>query len=194
MADQLATPEQLASALQQDLDLATATLWLNAGTAVVQAAAGRQRIVEVVDDEIVLIGGTESWLWLPQRPVSAVASVTLDGELLSEGTGSGQWQRFGSRLWRDEGWTADPYRPSRVGAVYTHGYPAGNQGLELGRSAVLGLAKSVYPNPTGATQIKIDDYAEVYAAMAARMEASVGLRGALKAQYGRRSGLAKIGG
>jgi hypothetical protein len=194
VADQLATPEQLASALQQDLDAATADVWLNAGTAVVQNAAGRQRIVEVEDDEAELIGTTESWLWLPQRPVSAVESVTLDGVELTAGTGDDEYDRYGARLWRTCGWAACSWKPSRVAIVYTHGYPTGDQGLEMARSSVLALAKSVYPNPTGATQIKIDDYAEVFSALAARMEVSTGLKAALKSQYGRRSGLVKVSG
>ena len=46
MADMLATPEDLAALLQQDVDRATATLLIESATALVQATVG-QRIVRV---------------------------------------------------------------------------------------------------------------------------------------------------
>jgi hypothetical protein len=194
MADQLCTPEQLASALQQDLDAATANLWVNAGTAVVQEAAGTppQRILEVEDDEVTLIGTTDSWLYLPQRPVTAVISVHLDGSEISEGTETGTYRRFGSKLWRDVGWAECAYTPSTVVVVNTHGYAAGHQGLELARSAVLGLAKQAYANVAGVKSEKVDDYAVVYEAISACLEASPSLKAALRRQYGRGAGLVKI--
>src|SRR5262245_51785941 len=106
MADQLATPEELDSALQQDLDLATANLWLDAATAGVEEAAGMQRLILVEDDEIELTGFTDSWLDLPQRPVVSVASVVLDGVTLTAGaagSGGSTYRLRGNRLWRGDG-------------------------------------------------------------------------------------------
>jgi hypothetical protein len=195
MADQLATASDLAALLQSDLDLSTATLLVEIGTAVVQAAAGGQRIVQVVDDVATILGGTSAWLDLPQIPVTAVSSVTLDGSTISTGTltGGGNYRRIGSRLWRGDGWQIYCGVPSEVIAINTHGIAAGDQRLQLGRGAVLGLAKGQYRNPSGATRITIDDYTEVYDAMTARLEASQSLKTALRKQYGRRAGLARIG-
>lgn len=189
MADQLATPEDLAALLQMDLDLATATVVIEAATAVVQEAAGRppQRLVLVENDEATLLGTTDSWLDLPQRPVTDVTSVTLDGGLITDHT------RFGSRLWRSCGWAASACAPSTVQVVYSHGYPPGHQVLQLARSAVLSLARVTYANPTGQTSERLDDYAVAYAAVAAAMEASPHLRAGIRRQYGRGAGLVRIG-
>ena len=69
--------------------------------------------------------------------------------------------------------------------TYTHGYPAGDQRLQLARSAVLSLAAGSYSNPTGAVREQVDDYSVQYEAMAARLEASPFLVERLRAQYGR---------
>jgi hypothetical protein len=195
MADQLATPEQLASALQQDLDTSTANLWLNAATAVVQEAAG-QRIIQVVADTATLLGNTDSWLDLPQIPVTAVISVTVDGTALTAVAAGGStagYRRYSSRLWRGDGWQTYVGEPSTVVVVNTHGYAAGAQELELARSAVLGLSKVAYVNPSGAKSEAIDDYRVAYEAIAAALEASPNLKAALRRQYGRRAGLVRIG-
>lgn len=196
MADQLATPEDLASLLERDdLDLYKATMLVECATSVVQEAAGGQRIVQVLGDTAELLGTTASILLLPQLPVSAVTSVTLDGSPISQGTGSGAWRRPGtSWLWRDKGWATTPGEPSTVLVVNDHGYPPGHQQLQFGRSAVLGLLRAVYGNPEGATRVEIDDYAAAYEAIATRMEASPHLQRALARKYGRTAGLTKFGG
>jgi len=186
MADMLATPEDLASLLQQDLDTATATLVIEAATAVVQAACG-QRIVQVVDDESELMGTTDSWLPLPQRPVTAVASVTVDGHPVTD------WARFGSRLFRRDGWASCPHVPSSVVVVNTHGYPPGSQELQLARSAVLSLAAGAYAAPAGVAREQIDDYSVQYEAASAALEASPALKASLRRQYGQRGGLVRVG-
>jgi hypothetical protein len=195
VADQLATPEDLASRLQSDLDRATATVLIEAATAVVQAVAG-QRIVEVLDDEVVLDiddshrGGV--YLDLPERPVTEVSTVTIGATSVTD------WipvLRRG-RVWRADGWrstlTAYPSQPSTVTIVYSHGYPTGHQRLQLGRGTVLALAAPLYPNPNSATSVKIDDYAEAYEAMSARMEASPSLQHLLRRHYGRLPGSAVL--
>lgn len=197
MADQLCTPADLASAIQQDLDASTATLWVEVGTAVVQEAAG-QRIVQVVGDTFELTGTTDSWLDLPQIPVTAVTSVTLDGGVLSAGSPGGSREAYrlkGNRLWRGCGWQTYCGEPSDVIVVCTHGYAAGAQELQLARGAVIGLAQAAYSNPAGGAVAReqIDDYAVAYEAMAAALEASPYLKAALRRQYGRRAGLVRIG-
>lgn len=190
MADQLATPADLASLLQSDVDTSTATLLVELGTAVVQAAAG-QRIIQVVDDTVTLDlddhdGGT--WLTLPERPVTAVTAVAIGATALTSPVGyTAQLSR--SRLWRSYGWrsTLINYynQPSTVTVTYTHGYPVGHQKLQLGRAAVLGIVKAAYSNPAGATRITIDDYTEAYDVISAAMDASPSLQGRLQRQYGR---------
>lgn len=192
MADQLCTPLDLAAALQQDLDASTANLWIEVATAVVQAATG-QRILEVEDDEITLLGDTQSWLDLPQRPVTEVTSVELDGETVTAGTATGTYRRFGSRLWRDVGWAAYACEPSTVVVTYTHGYAAGAQELQLARGATIGIAKGGYTNPSGVAREAIDDYSVAYEAVSAALDASPHLKAALRRQYGRRAGLVRIG-
>ena len=155
---------------------------------------GGQRIVEVVGDTATLVGTTDSWLDLPQRPVSAVTSVTLDGSAVAEGTTTGTYRRFGSRLWRDCGWATCYTEPSTVVVVYTHGYATGSQELQLARSAVLSLARGAYSNPTGISREAIDDYSVAYEVASAAMDASPHLKAALRRQYGRRAGLVRIGG
>lgn len=215
MADMLATPEDLASLLQSDLDLSTATLLLETATAIVQEAAGGQRIVQVAGDVITLAGFTDSWLALPQLPVTAVASVALDGITLTAGT---DYRLIGDRLWRRTGWqtsygapwdvvgqgeqwsayappslTWPDQEPSTVVVTYTHGYATGHQALQLARAAALALARVGYANPAGVTSERIDDYSVSYDTMAARMAASPRLKAALARQYGRRGGLIRLG-
>lgn len=190
MADQLASPEDLASLLERDdIDAYKATMLVECGTAVVQACVG-QRIVEVVDDEVELDldeydGG--SYLILPERPVTEVTTVTIGATAVTDYT----LQKSKSRMWRADGWRSMLVyyfdQPSTVGIVYTHGYPAGHQKLQLGRGAVLSLISGVYGNPTAATRETIDDYTVAYDKMAALLEASPFLVAALRKQYGRPS-------
>lgn len=196
MADQLATPEQLASALQQSLDRATADVWLNACTAVVQEAADNQRILQVVDDPFTIMGLTSRWLALPQIPVTAVSLITLDGTALTAVSPGGAvtgYRRVGNKLWRSAGWQTYAEEPSQVGGLCTHGYAVGDQNLEFARGAVLSIARLAYDNPSGAQSEKIDDYAIAYEKAAAVMEASPNLRRSLAKKYGRRGGLVRLG-
>lgn len=196
MADQLCTPEDLASALQSDLDAATATLWVEVCTAVVQEAAGNQRIIQVAGATITLAGYTSRWLDLPQIPVTSVTSATLDGTLLtavSPGGSADGYRLVGNRLWRTNGWQTYAGEPSSVVVVNTHGYATGSQDLQLARGAVIALAQTAYSNPSGATSEKIDDYAVAYEKAAAAMEGMTHLKAALKRKYGRRGGLVRIG-
>lgn len=196
MADQLCTPTDLASLLQQDLDASTATLLVECATAVVQEAAGGQRIVQVVDDVADLTGTTDSWLDLPQIPVTGVSAVTLDGSALSAGapgSGGSTYRLRGNRLWRGDGWQQFCGEPSDVLVTNTHGYPTGHQKLQRGRAAVLMLAAPFYDNPGGAASVRIDDYATTYERMSARMEGSPHLKAALRKAYGRRAQMTRIG-
>lgn len=217
MADQLATPADLNALLQTTVDSTLATLLLECATGVVQDAAG-QRIVQVVGDTTgTIVGDSDSWLSLPQIPVTAVTSVVLDGTTLTLGT---DYKVFGNRLWRKQGWQTNigwPMdwqwgtwvqwppsppnsttwftgpEPSGVVVTYTHGIPAGDQRLQLGRQVCLSLAATAVSNPDGASSIGIDDYHVTYDALAARMELSDMMRRRLRKAYGRRGGLVRVG-
>lgn len=195
MADQLATPEDLAALLQQDLDRSTTELLIECATAVVQAAAGGQRILQVVDDVATIYlddYDDRQYLTLPQRPVTAISAVSIGVTAVSDWVG----QLNRNRLWRADGWrsTLIGYgdQPSTVSVTYSHGYPTGHQKLQLARSAVLMLASGGYTNPTGATREQIDDYAIQYAEMAGRIEASPNLIRSLRLHYGTAVGSALL--
>jgi hypothetical protein len=188
MADKFAEPEDLASLLQQDLDASTANLVLEMATAIIQAEVG-QRIVQVVDDEIELdLDGYDAgpYLYLPERPVTAVDSVLIGATAVTDY--SAQLSR--GSLWRADGWrsTLVGYfdQPSTVTVTNTHGYPVGHQKLQLARSMCLSLAKGFYANPSGAVREAIDDYQVAYEAMASQVTEFMSK--ALRKQYGRPPG------
>lgn len=187
MADQLATPADLASLLKRsfdEYDTASAILAIEVCTAVVQAAAGGQRIVLIEDDVEEVWGGTDSLLRLSQRPVVSVASVSFGGSTLSQGTASGTWRRTQDGLWRDLGWAVNCGEPSPISVVYSHGYAVGRQELQLGRGTVLSLARGLFENPGGVARRQIDDYAVAYEQASAALDASPSLKGLLRKQYG----------
>lgn len=195
MADQLATPSDLASLLQKDVDTASATLAVEVCTAVVQAAVDGQRIVLVTGDVDTVAGVTEQWLRLPQFPVVSVSSVQLDGATLTAGapgSGTTTYRLINDRLYRGCGWQTYCGEPSTVGFTYTHGYATGRQELQLGRGAVLSLARGLFENPSGVTSEKIDDYAVAYAAAEAALEAAPGLRAALRSLYGMKARMVRV--
>lgn len=194
MADRLCTTADLANLLGVPEDADRMGLLIEMGTAVVQAACG-QRIVQVVDDTVVLdidLAYADRYLYLPERPVTAVGTVQVGTLTVTDHT----VQLRRGRIWRSYGWrssTLPDYRqPSAVTVTYTHGYADDDQGIQLGRTAVLGLVRGVYSNPTGATQVAIDDYRAAYDAMVAALEASPSLKAALQRQYGRPSRSARL--
>ncbi len=177
MADQLATPEDLASLLQQDLDAATANLLLELATAKVQRAAGGQRILAATSTAV--LPGIESyWLMPPQMPVRSVSLVVLDGTTVTD------WSLRGQQIWRAAGWMQSYSPPTEVKVTYAHGLPAGSQDLQLAREATLSLARMGYGNPGGVASEAIDDYRVSYAEADARMQMTTVMREAIAAQYG----------
>jgi hypothetical protein len=199
MADMLASLEDLASLLGRDannpINNASGTLALEVCTAVVQSAADGQRIVQVVADTATVTGTTEQFLRLPQWPVTAVSSVTLDGTALTAGapgSGASTYRLVGDRLYRGSGWQTYCGEPSTVSFVYTHGYATGRQELQLGRGTALSLARGLYENPSGVASEKIDDYAIAYAAAAAALDASPALKAAIQKQYGPKARMVRI--
>jgi hypothetical protein len=176
----LITVPELASALQEDVDTATATLAIEIATGAVQAAAG-QRIIEVVNDQVVIDLDeldTGQFLYLPEGPVTAVASATVGATAVTDFVS----QLSRGRLWRSLGWRSstlagiDCRTPSTATVTYTHGWPAGDQKLQLARAVVLELAKSAYSAAGGLGAVvreQLDDYSVQYAQMAASVESAL---------------------
>lgn len=196
MADKLATAADLASLLQvATVDTASAELAIEIGTAVVQAAAGGQRIVLVTDEADTAVGTTDQWLRPSQSPVVSVSAVTLDGVTLAAGapgSGGGTYRLVGNRLWRGCGWQTYCGEPSEVAFVYTHGYAADDQRLQLGRGTSLSLARGLFENPSGVIREQIDDYAVAYAEAAAALDAQPSLRALIRKQYGPKGRMVRI--
>lgn len=184
MADQLATPQDLASALQLDYASLTATqqatmaMLVELATAKVQRAAGGQRIVDITDTAVIDVINLDEWLCLPQYPVRSVTSVTLDGTALTD------WKLVNQKLWRVLGWLSSWAQPSQAVVTYVHGYQTGSQWLQLARDMTLSLAVTGYTNPGAAVSESIDDYHVSYAAADARMQLSEFQRQSIADAYG----------
>lgn len=170
MADQLVSPEELASYVQSDLDLATAELLIETATGVVQAAAGQSLIAG--EHELFLPAGPISrWLVLPERPVTTIFEVTADGTdvtgwslLTDAATGQG-------RLYRAVGWWSTVVSPTvdlppQIKVTYQAGYALEDSRLGPARAAVLRLAGERWSSSGGSpvTGESIDDYRVQYAA------------------------------
>ncbi len=209
MADQLASPADLASLLQTDLDTASATLAIEVATAVVQAAVDGQRIIRATTTETIF-GGIGQLMRLTQQPLVSVTSVTFNGVLLTQGTASGNWSQTANGIWCNLGWSGYSglngpgwgdwiyaTGPVSTVVVYTAGYdPAGSasdkQTLQLARGACLSLARGLMTNPTGVVSEKIDDYAVAYAAASSALEASPSLKALLRKVYGSKARMINV--
>lgn len=153
MADLLASVAGLRALLKEDaagLSDEDATLLLEMATGAVQGAA-RQDLVEVTET-VTLMGDSESWFNLPQRPVTAVTSVKIDDAAVTD------YKRFGARLWRRIGWATIAGEPSAVEVAYTHGFADWDRHLAPANAAALALAAKAAVNPIGVIGMSIDDY------------------------------------
>lgn len=172
-----ATVAELATALQMelaDLDETLAQQLIDSAAATVQAVTG-QSIVQATSTTVIDLDEYDygPWLQLPQRPVSAVATVLIGTTAVTDYRVQGRK----ARLWRAGGWQS-PYgleslttygryaysQPSTVTVTYTHGYAPSDPLLTLAKSTVLMLAGSQYGAPTaGVVREQLDDYSVQYA-------------------------------
>lgn len=186
MADQLATPQDLASLMQVDYatltaaEQATMTMLVELATAKVQRAAGGQRIVDLTDTAVIDVnpGDWDRYLSLPQLPVRSVASVLIDGTAVTD------WRLSQQMLWRSAGWSQPWGEPTQVTVTYTHGHPDGSQWLQVARDHTLALARMPYGNPEGVKSERIDDYQVSYGEAEARMQMTEFMRQAIADAYG----------
>lgn len=191
MADQLATPEDLASVLQRDLlnqgDRATAELLIEGATALVQQICG-QRLVQATST-VMLEAPADRWLWLPEQPVISVQSVSVDGVELD----TDAWSLRTGRIYRHYGWLRGYLMPPLVEVEYTHGYAPGDQRLQLARSVVISLVRAGFTNPAGVTREQIGDVSTAFDIASTQMELTPFVRQALLREYGRPAGSVAVG-
>jgi hypothetical protein len=91
----------------------------------------------------------EQWLFLPQRPVTAVSAVTIGGSPLA----ASWWTLQSDALFRYDGWAgyfpgqAMPWRqPNTIAVTYTHGYAVIPADIV---AVVCKLAQAKWSNPQG---------------------------------------------
>jgi hypothetical protein len=118
VSDPFATAQQVAALLGAG---GSATLLARAGEAVQVVSATmraymRQTISLVEDDTVTLAGTRGRKLIIPERPVIAVTTVTLDGTTIE--TDDYRWTRAGA-LWRDARWDGPDVE---IEITYDHGY------------------------------------------------------------------------
>jgi hypothetical protein len=177
----LATPEQLASRLQMDLDLSSAQLAVDGASGFVRAISKQQ--FTFVSQETVVLTGNEQVLTLPQRPLVVDAGPNLltitemaeFGGIAVSMVEDRDYSRVGNQLTRGFPWWWNTSgrlmgyprtRPlgvwaPRVQVTYSHGYVTIPDDVV---SVVLDAASVLYDNPTGKRSFSIDDYTEVKAA------------------------------
>lgn len=136
------TPAELASALQMDVDTATATLAIAKAESLVRSYTG-QTISAVASHTVSLDGVTDVWLALPQRPVTAVTLVKVDGVTVTD------WTLRRNRLYRAAGWcVSSAGLPTQVDVTYAHGFAVVPEDV---RTVTLEVAARAYSNPKGFT-------------------------------------------
>jgi hypothetical protein len=154
MPEPLALPEDLAARLGitfTDAQTDQATAILADASAYVRNYT-RQTITQVVDDTATLESTAEQWLWLPQRPVTAVSSVMIGSAAVSPT----YWVLQGDGLYRFYGWQGRFYgstslwnQPDTIVVTYTHGFAAVPDDIV---AVVCKIAKTTWRNPEGLRQ------------------------------------------
>lgn len=161
-----ATTDELADWLGYTItETARATLMLEVATGTIQSWT-RQTIEQVANDSVELQGTWEPVLKLPERPVTSVSSVTLDGTLLTvtddyvvvkdelrrPNAEYHNWQAPSSDFYpfTKTGWGG----PSAIVAVtYTHGFATIPDGV---KGVCLSLAGRMFTNPEMAATRVVD--------------------------------------
>ncbi len=162
MAD-LVTATELAAYLQRDLDTSSATQAVAQASAIVRAWT-RQNIDQQTYTGVKLPIESYDWSWgvqLPQRPVTAVSSVAVNGTTYVLGTdyawnGFSPWIRLSQITRSSASFQDDPVAT----VTYTAGYATVPDEV---KSVVCAVAGRIYDNPTGLRTYAIDDHSETYA-------------------------------
>jgi hypothetical protein len=172
-----ATPEELASYLQKDLDSSSATLVLSIVSARFAREAETAWAATTVTYTDTVDGSTD--VVLPYRPVTAVSAVRINGVTI---TG---WTLRNGIIYRTAGFGYRfAYPPDQIDVDLTYGYTTATDDV---KGAVLETAAQAYDIPVGAVVSEsIDDYAVRYATTgggiqltASAASLAAGYRGAL---------------
>lgn len=159
-------------------------------SSVIRGAAGSP-ILEADSTVVLWAVDAGQWLDLPGRPVTAVASVDVDGVALA----ADDFKLVDGRLW---GWSAwsDGIVPVMVEVELTHGLAAVPAHIkQLACDLVIaGMnAATQGANPVGVVAERIDDYSVTYAqgaeAVASAVELPKRTRLALRKQFGGGAGV-----
>lgn len=142
--------EDLASFLKRDLDRASATVARTMATGIIRAYTKQNLVTD--NYEVILPWDPRGFVTLPQRPVTAVASLEAGEETLP--TTSWLWPGYGTKVWLLD------YSVSLSEPV-TVAYTAGHAIVPSDLFAVaLTIAARLYENPRGLSSRSIDDYSE----------------------------------
>lgn len=170
-----------------------AGVYLGVASAAVRDAAGVP--ISQITSTVTVEGVRSQWLRLPGPPITAVASVTLDGVVITD------WRLRSSILWRELGWSPDT-EPSTVTVTYTHGLPELPADIvdlvcRLATAALVALRSGAAGEGLAATgtirQESLGDYSVTYGAdgRVSEMELPDHLRERLAARFG--GGVAVVG-
>lgn len=150
MAEPLAVPADLAARLGVTFtdEQRIRAVFLLADAAAKVRNYTRQ-LFTVATDTAVLESTTDQWLWLPERPVTDVASVMIGSAVVSPV----YWVLQGDGLYRYYGWRGRFYgstslwnQPDTITVTYTHGYAVVPDDIV---AVVCKLAKASWVNPQG---------------------------------------------
>lgn len=157
MAD-LFTVSELASYLQRDVDTSSATLAKESAQAIVRQYA-QQEFTSTTYTGALLPIDVQGWGYVvnfPQRPVTAVTSVAVNGTTYTLGADYA-WNGFAPyiRLADVESSTANFADDPVATVTYTAGFSTVPADV---KAVALAVAARQYDNPTGVRQQSIDDY------------------------------------
>lgn len=142
---QFATADDFAARIGRTLtadEQTRADTLLALASGMIQSVA-RQTIEQVTDDTLTRSGTPNDRVRLPERPVTAVSSVTLDGTALVEGT---DWYRVDDCLVCPRGFG---YPSQTLVVVYTHGFETVP---DVVRAVCLDVVARVWVNPGSVMQ------------------------------------------
>lgn len=131
------------------LDGLRGTLLLEQASAVIRSYC-RQTFDFVVDDEVELRGTWSRKLYLPERPVVSVSSVTIDRAATTS------WRRVRDVLYSRSGSWGGP--AVAVTVTYTHGFAPGAAALETVKAVCLQVATRASRNPSALSQESLGDW------------------------------------
>lgn len=182
----LATLDDVAAFLQRELT----PLEITNGARLITMASGlvrrytRQNITQVVDDVVTMPGNWSNVLDLPQRPVTAVSSVTMNGATMPSTqwrlvddrlfVGTGSWQTdYGTMLWGGPalyGPAGSVNGPQATGAswqgpqarvqvTYTHGFAEVPADVT---NVVAGMVALAIASPVGVNSEQVGGYKVAY--------------------------------